>query len=228
MKTIAVILARGGSKGIPKKNVVNFCGKPLIGWSIEHCLEVGVEDVYVSSDCEEILAVGELYGARRILRPKSISGDAATSESAWLHALEVIEAEFGRVEWVLAPQVTSPLRTATDIRNGLNIALSGRYDSLFSCTVVEDLLFWELKANCLQSVNYDWKSRKRRQDMPKQIIENGSFYLFRPEILREHNNRFGGRIGKVEMESWKMFEIDSVEDLRMCTAIMNEFVLKQR
>ena len=75
-------------------------------------------------------------------------------------------------------------------------------------------------------MNYDWRNRKRRQDIPKQYIENGSFYMFRPEVLRKNNNRFGGQIGVVKMEFWKMVEIDSMDDLRMCSALMKEFMLE--
>ena len=96
----------------------------------------------------------------------------------------------------------------------------------FSCSVAEDLFIWEQKSYGLESLNYDWRNRKRRQDIPKQYIENGSFYLFRPEILRENNNRMGGRIGFIKMEFWKMFEIDSQEDLRMCASLMREFLIK--
>ena len=225
MKSVAIILARGGSKGIPNKNIVEFCGKPLLAWTIEHCLAGGVDLVYVSSDADEILVTGEKYGARSIKRPEEISGDEATSESGWLHALEVIENIKGKMDWILAPQVTSPLRTATDICRGLDLAASGEYDSLFSCSIAEDLFFWEKRAGSLESINYDWHNRKRRQDIPNQFIENGSFYLFRPEVLRQNNNRFGGKIGVVDMEFWKMFEIDSREDLRMCSALMKEFLI---
>ncbi len=226
MKFCSIILARGGSKGLPGKNIIKFCGKPLLAWTIEHCIEGGAAPVYVSSESKEILIVGERYGAQSILRPEKISGDIASSESGWLDALDVIESESGIMDWVLAPQVTSPLRTAADIRNGLKLADSGKYDSLFSCSIAEDLFFWEIRSNNLESINYDWKNRKRRQDFPKQHIENGSFYLFRPEILRKNNNRIGGRIGIVEMDFWKMFEIDSLNDLRMCSALMKEFLIK--
>ncbi len=191
MKFCSIILARGGSKGLPGKNIIKFCGKPLLAWTIEHCIEGGAAPVYVSSESKEILIVGERYGAQSILRPEKISGDIASSESGWLDALDVIESESGIMDWVLAPQVTSPLRTAADIRNGLKLADSGKYDSLFSCSIAEDLFFWEIRSNNLESINYDWKNRKRRQDFPKQHIENGSFYLFRPEILRKNNNRIG-------------------------------------
>ena len=227
MKTVAIILARGGSKEILDKNIIDFCGKPLLAWTIEHCRDGGVDSVYVSSDSDKILEVGEKFGAVSINRPKEISGDTATSESGWLHALEVIEEKTTNLDWILAPQVTSPLRSTDDIRNGLEIANSGKYDSLFSCSIAEDLFFWEESSGNLDSVNYDWRNRKRRQDIPKQYIENGSFYLFRPEVLRKNNNRFGGQIGVVEMEFWKMFEIDSMDDLRMCSALMKEFLLEK-
>ena len=225
MNNAAVILARGGSKGIPNKNIIDFCGKPLLAWTIEQCRDGGVDKVYVSSDSDKVLEVGEEYGATSIKRPEGLSGDTATSESGWLHALDIIEEKTISLDWILAPQVTSPLRSTDDIRNGLEIAKSGNFDSLFSCSIAEDLFFWEEIAGKLDSVNYDWRNRKRRQDIPKQYIENGSFYLFRPEVLRENNNRFGGRIGVVEMEFWKMFEIDSIDDLRMCSALMKEFLL---
>ena len=225
MQTVAIILARQGSKGIPQKNIIDFCGKPLISWTIDHCRDGGVDAVYVSSDSDEILEIGEKYGARSIKRPQDISGDLATSESGWLHALGFIEGGTDKVDWVLAPQVTSPLRKADDIRKGLEVVKSGQYDSLFSCSIAEDLFFWEENFGVLESVNYDWQNRKLRQDVPKQYIENGSFYMFRPEVLRNNNNRFGGRIGVVEMELWKMFEIDSMEDLRMCSALMREFLI---
>ena len=184
-----------------------------MAWTIEHCTKGGADQVYVSSDSREILEVGMHYGALPIERQVAIAHDTATSESGWLHALGEIEGKERVVDWVLAPQVTSPLRTADDIRKGIETARSGNYDSLFSSSVAEDLFFWEQQSEGIESVNYDWRNRKPRQDVPKQYIENGSFYLFRPEVLRVNNNRFGGKIGFVEMEFWKMFEIDSQEDL---------------
>tara|TARA_B100000686_G_C16518251_1_gene825791 strand:- start:146 stop:832 length:687 start_codon:yes stop_codon:yes gene_type:complete len=228
MKSVAIILARGGSKGIYQKNIIDFCGKPLLAWTIEHCITGGVDLVYVSSDSDKILNTGKKYGAHCIKRPSEISGDDATSESGWLHALETIENTNGEMDWVLAPQATSPLRTPTDISKGLDLAASGEFDSLFSCSIAEDLFFWEKRAGQLESINYDWHNRKRRQDIPKQYIENGSFYLFQPEVLRQYNNRFGKKIGVIEMEFWKMFEIDSLEDQKMCSALMKEFLLRNK
>ena len=97
-------------------------------------------------------------------------------------------------------------------------------DSLFSCNAIEDFFIWEDLDGSLNSVNYDWRNRQRRQDIAQRYVENGSFYLFKPEILRKFSNRLGGRIGKVEMESWKMFEIDNSTDFRKCEALIKEFL----
>ena len=226
MNVVAIILARGGSKGVPKKNIIDFCGKPLIAWTIDNCIIGGANSVWVSSDSDEILEISSNYGANKIKRPDDIAGDFATSESAWLHAINYIEEAEEKIEWVVAPQVTSPLREATDISKAITLAKENIYDSFFSCSVAEDLFFWQKDINAkLDSVNYDWRNRKRRQDIPKQYIENGSFYLFKPQVLRDTNNRFGSNIGLVEMEFWKMFEIDSYEDLKMCSALMREFII---
>lgn len=152
----------------------------------------------------------------------------ASSESGWLHALEVIEERIGEIYAVLAPQVTSPIRESKDMERGLIEFERGEYDSMFSCSPAEDLLLWEKSfEGDLRSINYNYRNRGRRQDRPKQYIENGSFYIFRPDILRKYNNRLGGRIGMVEMEFWKMFEIDTMEDLKMCEVMMREFLLKK-
>ena len=228
MNTVSIILARGGSKGLPKKNIIDFCGKPLIAWTIENCLQGGANSAWVSSDSDEILEIAMKYGSKTIKRPDDISGDFATSEAAWIHAINHISKIEGEmIDWVLAPQVTSPLREAADVAEGIKLAHSGEFDSFFSCSVAEDLFFWQKNgAGILESVNYDWRNRKRRQDIPKQYIENGSFYLFKPEVLINGNNRFGDKIGIVKMDFWKMFEIDSLEDLKMCSALMKEFLIK--
>lgn len=226
MKITAIILARGGSKGIPQKNIIDFCGKPLLAWTIEHCLAGGVDLVYVSSDADEILDVGEKYGAHSIKRPIEISGDKSTSESAWLHALELIEAESVNVDWVLAPQVTSPIRSPSDIKSAIKIARLGIFDSILSVVEIGDFFIWgkENSDNPI-SLNYNYKNRKRRQIIEKRYLENGSFYLFKPEILRTYNNRLGGRIAVFVMDKHKMFQIDNKQDIKLCEVIMKGYRL---
>lgn len=226
----AIILARGGSKGIPGKNVIDFCGKPLLAWTIEQCISSKyIRDVWVSSDSQEILTAGEAYGAKSLLRPTQISDDYATSESGWLHGIDAIENNNTPVDFIFAPQVTSPLRETLDIDNAIEKFISSNCDSMFSCCVAEDLFFWQRDEDGkLNSVNYNYHNRMRRQDIPKQIIENGSFYLFKPEVIRENNNRFGGKIEYIEMDFWKMFEIDNPDDVRMCSSLMYEFLMENK
>ena len=181
----------------------------------------------ITSDDDDILNISRQYGAKTIKRPENISGDNATSESAWLHAIDYLQNNNQLVDIVLAPQVTSPLRETLDIDNAIAKFIDGGYDSMFSASVVEELFFWERSNTGLNSVNYDYKNRKRRQDFKEQIIENGSFYLFKPEVIKKYNNRFGGKIGFSKMEFWKMFEIDNAEDMKMCSALMKEFLIKE-
>ena len=221
MKTVAIILARGGSKGIPEKNIINFCGKPLLAWTIEQCRDGGVGEVYVSSDSDKILEVGEEYGAVSISRPEEISGDSASSESGWSHALKIIESESGKVDWVLAPQVTSPIRNSSDISKAIKVAETGIFDSIFSVMEIEDFFMWEIEPpEGPKSINYDYKHRQMRQQIKKRFIENGSFYLFKTNILREEVNRLGGKIYPFIMEKHKMFQIDNYEDLKLAKIIM--------
>lgn len=222
-----IILARGGSKSIPGKNIVNFLGKPLIAWTIEQCSRAAkISNIWVSSDEIDILNIAKEFGAKTIKRPKNISGDLATSESAWLHAINYLLDNNIQVDAVLAPQITSPLRETSDIDSAVNKFINGNFDSMFSASLADDLFLWEESSKGFHSINYDYKHRKRRQDFKKQIIENGSFYIFKPKVIKENNNRLGGKIGYSPMDFWKMFEIDNEDDLRMCSALMNEFLIK--
>ena len=216
-KTIAVIPARGGSKSIPKKNIASFCGKPLLAWSILQAKGATlVQEVYVSTDDADIAEVARTYGAKVINRPQDISGDTDASESALAHAIAEIG---GDISYVVFLQATSPLRESSDIDNALRTIQKEKADSLFSGAEVGDFYIWTKKDGTLRSVNYDYKDRKRRQDYGEQYVENGSIYVFKPQVLLDYNNRLGGAIALSEMEFWKSFEIDEQEDLRFCETL---------
>ena len=224
---VAIIPARGGSKGIPRKNLIDLCGKPLLAWSILQARRTcAIDSVWVTSDDSEILAVAEAHGARPILRPAEIAGDTAPSESAWLHALDHIEASGFQIDLVVAMQATSPLREASDLGGGIETLRRGAYDTLLAVTEVEDFFTWRINEDgCAEAVNYDYRNRKRRQQIEKRYLENGSFYVFPPRVLREQHNRLGGRIGIQVMARHKMFQIDNPEDIALCEAVMRSFGL---
>ena len=226
---ICIIPARGGSKGIPNKNIIDFCGKPLLQWTIEQAKSSKyINEVYVTSDSVEIRDIATDLNCYPIRRPMDISGDTNSSESALIHALSKIKIVQGGFvpDIVVFLQATSPLRT--DIDNAIETFIIGGYDSLFSACEIEDFLLWEKnhKEGKLQSINYDYKSRKRRQDIETQYVENGSIYIFKPEILIKNNNRLGGKIGMYVMDKWKMHEIDDYDSLSICEHLMKTKILK--
>lgn len=220
----AIVAARGGSKGIPRKNLIEFCGKPLIAWTIEQALACERFDgVWVSSDDDEILEVSASYGARPIRRPAELAGDSASSEVAWAHALSTIASS---IDVVCALQATSPLREPADLQRGLDTFLDDGCDSLFSASVLDDFLIWERATDGTpRAANYDPANRGRRQDRAPQYVENGSFYLFAPWVLRDAGNRLGGRVGMSLMEIWKAFEIDDAAGLETCAVLMERLLI---
>ncbi len=182
--------------------------------------------MWVSSDDDEILAVSEFFGAQIIARPKEISGDNHSSESAWMHALSAIERHGLDVDIVVGIQPTSPLREPEDFDRSIKIFNEKGYDSMLSVAVIEDYFTWRVIDNgSAESVSYDFRNRQRRQNIEKQYLENGSFYLFRPELFRLKNNRLAGNIGLYIMEKYKRFQIDDIEDFKICSSIMHSFGL---
>jgi N-acylneuraminate cytidylyltransferase len=213
---ICIIPARGGSKGIPGKNIIDFVGKPLIAHSILQALDSKyINEVYVSSDDKNILDISKTYGAIPVKRPKKLSDDFASSESALLH---VVTSKKLKPDLIVFLQATSPLRKKKDIDNTIEHLLVNNYDSIFSAVNMKHFFFWEKDENGkMKTINHDYENRKRRQDERReQFIENGSIYVFKPEILIKNNNRLGGNIGCYPMEDWQLFEIDISEDLGIC------------
>jgi N-acylneuraminate cytidylyltransferase len=225
-RVVAVIPARGGSRGIPRKNLTPVCGQPLIAWSIRQLLAASrVDEVYVSSNDAEILAAAEACGAGVIQRPDSLAGDTAPSEAAWRHALDVLDASGPPVTLMVGVQATSPIREPGDFDEAIALMERDELDSLLSCCELRDYFIWRMGENGAEGVNHDWRRRQRRQDIEQRYLENGSFYVFRPSLLRETDNRLGGRIGFYVMAKHKQFQIDDAGDITLCEAIMRGYGL---
>lgn len=222
---VAIIPARGGSKGIPGKNTLIVAGKPLLAWSIEHALDSSkIDSVWVTSDSQAILDIAEKYGARTILRPANISGDKATSEEAWIHAVNEINLS-GKIDLVVCIQPTSPVRGPNDLDEAIDKFYKEKLDSLLSVTQIEDHFEWRMGESGFESINYDYRNRKRRQDIEVKYLENGSFYIVSPELLIKNNNRLGGNVGFYDQEKYKMYQIDNIEDVALCEALLNGYGL---
>ena len=201
MTTLAVIPARGGSKGIPRKNLLEVGGKPLIVWTIEQALTVPGMIVAVSTDDAEIGSVAADAGAWVIWRPSELAGDLTPTEPVVLHAIRACEAEFGRPDRVVLLQATSPVRCRGTIGRALEQFDADGVDSLVGVVPTPPFL-WSLDGP--EAVpHWDWENRKRRQDMGSAELryrETGSLYVTKPEIYETLNKRMGGKIGLFVMK----------------------------
>ncbi len=215
MYTVAIIPARGGSKGLQKKNIYPVAGKPLLSWTIQQALaSKSIDKVFVSTDSLIISSIAREYGAEVIERPAKLAGDKSSSESAISHALEVIEVEYDMpVSTVVFLQATSPLRKPGDIDTAVEVFRREGADSLISVTKADDLTLWESREGKWESVNFDYRHRGMRQDRPTQFIENGSIYIFTPETLASFGNRIGEKLSTYQMEFWQTWEIDTLEEI---------------
>ena len=224
MSIIVIIPARGGSKGLPGKNIRNLADLPLIAHSILSAKEAKLVDkVYVSTDDREIAEVSQEYGAEIIHRPEQLANDTATSESALIHAVEQIESNSMEIDLVVFLQCTSPIRTGTDIDNAIKKVKTESADSLLSVSPSHRFLWQEVDGRA-KSINYDYSRRLRRQDMQPQYVENGSIYIFKPWVLKELNNRLGGKIILFQMSEAASWEIDSPLDFEIAESILKKQV----
>jgi len=214
---VAIIPARGGSKGIPGKNIAVVAGAPLVAHTIAHALDSqSVSRVYVSTDDDAIASVARSYGAEVVDRPADLGSDHASSESALIHALDAIVAQSGNdPELIVFLQATSPLRLPDDIDRAVAQLRETAADSLFSAHRLHTFV-WQQHGDELSSTTYDYRNRERRQDRDcTDWVENGSIYVFKPWVLREHDNRLGGKIVVFDMDVLASFQVDEPADVEV-------------
>ncbi len=221
MTTLCVIPARGGSKGVPRKNLLDVGGKPLIAWTIEQALAVPDLDVLVSTDDEQIAEVARAAGARvPWLRPVLLAQDTTPTEPVVRHAIEQVTAERGRPESVMLLQATSPVRRDGTLARALREFSETGVDSMVG--VVEQPPFiWQ--AGDPPTAAYDVAARPRRQDLSEEARryrETGSLYVTRTEIYEQHDNRLGGAIGLFVMAEDEGIDIDTELDVALAVRLL--------
>lgn len=228
---LAVIPARGGSKGVPAKNLAQVGGAPLVVRAVRACLASGeVTDVVVTTDAPAVAetaraageALGEAGRLHCVQRPAAIAGDTATSEAAVLHALDTYEAEHGRtVDVVLLVQCTSPFVTREDI-DGVAAAVA-REGADTAVTVAPFHGFLWRDGSAVEDhnygVNHDKAVRPRRQDRPEDLLETGAAYAMDAAGFRTHRHRFFGHTALVRTDPARVLEIDDPHDLARARAL---------
>jgi N-acylneuraminate cytidylyltransferase len=215
---IAIIPARGGSKGIPNKNLQTVRGVTLLARTISACLQsASIESVYVSTDSEEIATVALSSGAKVIRRPAEISGDSASSESALLHALDEIEKQTSLPKHVLFAQCTSPFISHTDI-DGI-LELLHNHDSALTVTHNHAFIWRRDDTGNAIGINHNSALRLPRQQLDAEYKETGALYAMNIEQFRKIGHRFFGQIGMYEVPSERSMEIDEPEDLRLANIL---------
>ena len=211
MKTVALIPARGGSKGVQNKNIRLLNDEPLIFYSITAAKYSNVDEVWVSTDSGAIKSAALNVGAKVIDRPVELASDTSRSEDALLHFCDNVE--FDRLVFL---QATSPLIQPDHINGGLE--MMDEYDSVFSAYKEHWLPRWTMDVNPhnFHSVS----SRGMRQDYNDVWVENGAFYITSRDQLLESKNRVSGNIGVYEMKPHQSVQIDTEHDFEFCEKLL--------
>ena len=226
MATVAIIPARGGSKGVPGKNLRPVGGVPLVARAIRSCRAAGrIDAVYVTTDDVAIAEVARRAGAEVIERPTELAGDSATSEAALTHAIGWITAHHGRPEVFAFVQCTSPFIDPDDLDRAVEMITADRADSVLSAIETYEFLWRDADAStgpgsaAMIGQNHDASHRPLRQQRRPDFRETGAFYVMRTDGFLTHQHRFFGRTGVVNVSEFGSLEIDTVEELHLADAI---------
>jgi N-acylneuraminate cytidylyltransferase len=227
-KVIAFIPLRNSSKGIPNKNIKDFCGLPLflIQTSILTHMNI-IDKVIISTD---IQCINDVYKNNKdqivdrieiFDRSPETATDTSTTESAMLDYLNRTELDPDTI--FILVQATNPFTRKEDYEKALKML--DNYDSILS-VVKMDRFFWKKTNDWSDSVNYDWCNRKRRQEFNNDLyLENGAFYINTVKNILEYKNRIIETIGMYEMPQYSLFEIDNLEDWKLCEILYKEYCL---
>lgn len=229
MRILGIVPARGGSKGIPRKNLADVCGRPLIAWSIESgqlLLKNGVlTRCIVSTDDEEIAEVARSFGADvPFLRPAEAATDTAKALAYVLHALDTLEAVDGPYDAVMLLQPTSPRRDPEAVKEAVERFAASDADSLISCyqeDYINDLVMYEDEGNGrIRPRNPNHNKGVRRQEHGPTMVRNGALYVTRVPYLRANGRLVCDHPMLLRMSKIDSIDVDTPEDLILLRAVL--------
>lgn len=215
MKIVSVLLARGGSKEIPMKNIMDLNGHPLIYYTIRASQQSNIQETWISTDNEKIASICKEFGAKILIRPRELATDISLSEDALLHFASKVDFDI-----LVFIQPTSPLLKHIYINVGIDQMLNNNYDSIFSAYKEEWCAKWSKNDNVMLPIGRSIEERLMRQKASPIFVENGAFYITTREALLKSKNRYSGKIGMVRMPYALSFQLDTLDDLSIIEKLM--------
>lgn len=227
-KILGIIPARGGSKGLPSKNILIFLGKPLIEWTIEQALKSKhLDKLIVSTDDEKIAAVSKKSGAEvPFIRPAELAKDDTPSIEPIKNVINFYLDNGFNFDYIVCLQCTSPLRTTNDINNAIELCIKSGADSVVSVCEVKYSPYWMKKVDengYISNFIQNGEKYARRQDLPKVYRLNGAFYMATTALILESNSWYNEKTKAFIMDNIRSIDIDTELDF-----IIAEVILKQR
>lgn len=226
-KILAIVPARGGSKGLPHKNIKPLLGKPLIGWSLEQAKNCSyVDEIFVSTDSAEIAKVAEDFGVKvPALRPPELAADTSSSMDVILHAINSLEKEGKFFDCILLVEPTSPLRETQDLDKAVEMLINTKdAESIVGVCKAEgahpDFLS-AMDKGFLVPYNKSVFSAKRRQDLQDLYFFEGSLYLSYVDSLKKRRAFYHEKTLGYEVPKYKSFEVDDIVDFKIIEALMS-------
>lgn len=226
MSIHAFIFARGGSKGLPRKNIKLLAGKPLIVYSIDTAKNISaIDKIFVSTDDAEIAAVAKAAGAIVINRPDELAGDTSSEWLAWRHAIGWVRDHYGEFSGFVSLPATSPLRSEADIELAIQRKADMSADICISITPANRSPFFNMvkigPEGLVELVNKPDKALIRRQDAPAVYDITTVVYATSPEFVMHNNGLFDGKVTYIEVPKERAVDIDDIYDFKLAEAILS-------
>jgi N-acylneuraminate cytidylyltransferase len=227
MKNYAFIFARGGSKGLPGKNIKPLAGKPLINYSIEIAKKCpSIDEVFVSTDDIDIASIAQLAGAIVIERPAELAGDDSSEWLSWQHGIEWVEKKYGKFKYFVSLPATSPLRNVADIEGAISKLDLSLADICISVTPASRNPYFnmvkDLDHGVCELVIKPEGAVTRRQDAPDIFDITTVVYIAAPEFIHNNDSLFSGSVTSVLVPKERAVDIDDIYDFKLAEIILSE------
>ena len=227
MTSHGFIFARGGSKGLPGKNIMPLAGKPLLQYSIEVASKIErLEKVFVSTDDAKIAALAQALGAIVIDRPAELAGDNSPEWLSWRHAVEWVESKFGDFTGFVSLPTTCPLRRVSDVNAAMDKLSLTNADICIAITLASRSPFFNMvkmtSDELVELLNRPASSIFRRQDAPDVFEVTTLVYATTPEFVMNHFSLFEGKVTSIEVPKARAVDIDDIYDFRLAEVILRE------